>query len=290
MLESGETIESIEQKNKRGIKKEEQLTIEEDSLYKYCLEHSYNYWVIHYMIINYGKSVEEAIEAYLENGQQIPTKWVYEKYEVLFKYLTLNFGLDSNRIIKIMKEESCNVEEAITRLIFISNNQYNDFKLIEINWMQELYLFLKDLSSEEIPNAIKTFYISERELSFLKEKGTKIEVIKRQLLLYEFSTILDNWETEDIVEMLHLYNISDEELYFIITELHNPFDNKVINPTENHLKKKDYISNVIKNNSISEEDINNDNFLSDDEKRIIIYKRQLLRSLMTPAPNDKKIK
>ena len=51
---------------------------------------------------------EEAVKAYVENGQQLPTKWIYEKYDLLFKHLVLRYGLDSNRIIKIMKDNNLN--------------------------------------------------------------------------------------------------------------------------------------------------------------------------------------
>lgn len=159
------------------------------------------------MINTYGKTPEEALETYIANGQQIPTKWIYEKYNVLFKHLTLNFGLDSNRIIKIMKDENCDIEEAITRLIFISNNENSGFKFIEIDWLHELYLFIKDLKDEEICEAKTTFYITDREMDFIEEKSRKVEIIKRQLLLFEFSMIIDNWDEKDTLEMIDLYEI-----------------------------------------------------------------------------------
>ncbi len=77
-----------------------------------------NYWVI---INKYNKTVEEAINEYVLNDQQIPTKWIYEKYNILFKHLMSKFGFDSNRIIKIIKEENYDIEDALIKLIFISD-------------------------------------------------------------------------------------------------------------------------------------------------------------------------
>ncbi len=281
LIKNGKSLEEIEndsQKRKRGKKAEEYLIYEGSSLYKYCLEHSYNYWVINYMINNYGKSVDEAVKAYLANGQQIPTKWIYEKYNVLFKHLTLSFGLDSNRIIKIMKEDNCTIEQAITKLIFISNNQNNDMRLIEIDWLQELYSFLSECDANEMQEAKDIFFISERELNFINDKSKKIESIKRYLLLFEFSEIVDKWGLEEIVEMFEIYNISDEEIKFIFTELYNPFDGNIINPTSEFLKRKQYINNLVLS---LDEDLENNKFeLSDLEILYIKTKQNVLKQIL----------
>lgn len=281
LIENGKSIEEIEndsRKKKRGKKAEEYLIYEGSSLYKYCLEHSYNYWVINYMITNYGRSIEESIKAYLSNGQQIPTKWIYEKYDILFKHLALSFGLDSNRIIKIMKEDNCSIEQAITKLIFISDNQKNDMKLIEIDWLQELYYFLSECDKNEIQEAKNIFYIKERELNFLSEKTKKIESIKRYLLLFELSEIIDKWNIEEIVEIFVIYNITEEEIKFIFTELYNPFDGNIINPTSEFLKRKQYINKLI---LLSDKDFEYDKLdLSNFEILYIKNKKSLLKQVL----------
>lgn len=94
MINSGISPENLKKKSKKGVSSESQLKYDEESLYKYCLDHSYNYCVINYLIKTYGKTPEEAVKAYGENGQQLPIKWIYEKYDLLFKHLTLNFVLD----------------------------------------------------------------------------------------------------------------------------------------------------------------------------------------------------
>jgi len=281
LIETGKSIEEIEidsRKKKKGKKAEEYLIYEGSSLYKYCLEHSYNYWVINYIINNYGKSVEESIKAYLANGQQIPTKWIYEKYSILFKHLTLSFDLDSNRIIKIMKEDNCTIEQAITKLIFISNNQNNDMRLIEIDWLQELYSFLLECDANEMQEAKDIFFISDRELNFINNKSKKIENIKRYLLLFEFSEIVDRWSLEEVVEMFEIYNINDEEIKFIFTELYNPFDGNIINPTSEFLNRKQYINKFVLS---LDEDLENAEFeLSDLEILYIKTKQNVLKQIL----------
>jgi len=289
LLSSGKTPEEVEKEvNIRG--KNITLTINEESLYKYCLDNFYNYWVIYYMITTYGKTVEESVKAYVDNGQQVPTKWIYEKFHVLFKHLMLKFGIDSNRIIKIIKEEHCSIEDAITKIVFVSNNQENDFSKIEIEWMKELYSFLIDCNDEEKQETINTFYITERELEFLNKKGIKIEQIKRQILLFEFSSIIDDWDVKDLIEMFELYNISDDEIKIIFSELYKPFDENIINPSPDFLQHKEIIDSLLFDSNIKIEDIQKSIMISDNERLSIIIKREKMKSIFeSRKENHKKI-
>lgn len=288
LLSSGKNIEEIE---KEAILKGKKaaLTINEESLYKYCLDNSYNYWVIYYMIVTYGKTGEEAVKAYLDNGQQVPTKWIYEKFQILFKHLMLNFKMDSNRIIKVIKEEYCSIEDAITKIIFVSNNQQNNFTQIEIEWMRELYSFLIDCDDEERKEAIDTFYITERELEFLHEKGKKIEEIKRQILLFEFASVIDEWNIKELLEMFDLYNINDDEIKIIFSELYKPFDENIINPSPEFLKHKDLINNLLFDFNLKDEDINNNDMISEEEKLSINLKRAKLIEILEGRKEENKI-
>lgn len=270
----GYSPDEIEKKLKKGVKKEEQLRFNEDSLYNYCIKNSYNYWVIIHMIKTFNKTPEEAIMLYLENGQKIPTKWIYEKYHLLFKHLLLNYGLDSNRIIKIMKDKNYGIEKAIEELIFVSDNDKNDLKIAEINWLKELYPFLKELSPEEFEEAKKTFYIDDRELSFLQEKGNKIDLIKRQILLFEFSNILNEWPLDELIEMMNLYEITDEEKRTIVIDLYSPFENKIINPTDEFNNRQKQLKNAIIDASFIIDDI------TEEEKKIIETKRNILTNII----------
>ena len=267
MLKAGITPEEIERKQKRGAKKEEQIRYDETSLYRYCLDNSYNYWVILYLIRNYNKTPEEAIEGYIKNGQQTPNKWIYEKYDVLLKHLVLKFGIDSNRLVKIMKENNCPIEDAVQELVFITNNDPS-FKKAEIDWLKELYPFLKELSKEEFGYAKETFFITDRELDFLKDKDRKIEIVKRQLLLFEFSQIIDIWPREELLEMLDLYNVSSDERKTIALDLYRPFNNGVIDVAED--SKREALNRLVLDKEAS---IDN---LPETDKEYIKGKRKIL--------------
>ncbi len=283
MINSGISPENLKKKSKKGVSSESQLKYDEESLYKYCLDHSYNYWVINYLIKTYGKTPEEAVKAYVANGQQLPIKWIYEKYGLLFKHLTLNFGLDSNRIIKIMKDNNCGIEEAIKKLIFVSKNNDNDFKIAEINWMEELYDFIKDIPTEEYLDVKDTFYITDREEKFIKGKSSLIERINRQLLLYEFAIIIDEWPIEEITEMMDLYDLTEEEKVCVILDLYSPFKNMVIDPTNDHKNRNEAIRSIITDSTITNESIIQNENLSEVDKKEIIKKKMVLAQLIASA-------
>ena len=247
MLKAGITPEEIERREKRGVKKEDQIKFDDTSLYRYCLNNSYNYWVILYLIRNYNKTPEEAIEGYIKYGQQTPNKWIYEKYDLLLKHLVLKFGIDSNRLVKIMKENNCPIEEAVQELAFITDNNPS-IKQAEIEWLKELYPFLKELSKEELAYARETFYITDRELEILRDKDRKIELVKRQLLLFEFSQIIDIWPREELLEMLDLYNVSENERKIVVLDLYKPFNNGVIDIGEE--RRKEALNRMVLNKEI----------------------------------------
>ena len=293
--EFGISVIELDRKIKSGVKLDKEfatprskdiLKYDEDSLYRYCLDHSYNYWVIRHLIQVYGKEPKEAIKEYVANGQKIPTKWIYEKYNVLFKHLTLKFGLDSNRIIRTMKEYNCGIDAAITRLVIVSNNADTDFKKAEIDWMEELYSFVEKLSKDEYAQVKYTFFITEREEKFIKDKKTIIDSIRRQLLLYELSLVIDEWPVSELTEMMELYNISDEERRTIVLDLYAPFEEKVINPTEEHQRKNEKLSDLVLDNSISLKEIINSSELSDLEKNEVIRKKEALQKICGSVMNE----
>ena len=282
MIESGKSLDDIKKK-KKGITADQVMKYDEDSLYRYCLDNSYNYWVIHHLIKTYGKTPEEAVKEYVENGQHFPINWIYEKYGLLFHHLALSLGLDSNRIIKIMKENNYSIEEAITRYVFISNNEKSNFKPIEIEWMKELYEFTKDLKPSEYKNAKETFFITDEEEDFIKDKGEKIEKINRQLLLFEFSRVLEEWPTNELLELMDLYDITPQEKLNIVLDLYAPFSNKMVNPIKESKERHYALSCVITNPRVTTEFIMNNKNLLEEEKQEILRKRELLGKIFPPA-------
>ena len=289
IIKSGKSLDTVEKKIKKGVNSDNQLKYDDDSLYRYCLDHSYNYWVINYMIKTYGKTPEEAVKAYVENGQQLPTKWIYEKYDLLFKHLVLRYGLDSNRIVKIMKDNNCGIKEAIKKLVFRTNNDNNDFKLAEISWMEELFEFVENLSLEEYISIKDTFYITEREEEFLREKTLIIENINRQLLLYELSEVVDIWSIDELTEIMELYKISEEEKNTVILDLYSPFKDMVIDPTLEYKERNELIRNIILDENIDIKSISLNSNLSDKDKSEIIRKRLLLNQIKKQEENTNNI-
>lgn len=285
MIESGISLDEIDNKlkeNNRG-KRNKYIKLDEETLFKYCLDNGLNYTIIYNMITIYNKTPEEAIKEYKKNGQKVPHKWIYEKYNVLLKHLFITFGIDSNRLIKTMRDNNLTLEQAVERIIFISYNNSN-FTSIEIEWLYELYTFLKECNNNEYEEAKKTFFITENELNLLKQKQDKINEIKQQILLYEFSEILDIWNEQELIEMFELYNITKKDIETIVLDLYIPFNNKVINPIEEDIKRKKYINKIIK------ETLNNTDIsvlmhletleLTPLEKEYIITKRNKLKQLL----------
>lgn len=284
MIDSGITLDEIDKKqkeNNRG-KRDKFIKIDEETLFKYCLDNGLNYTVIYNMITTYNKTPEQAIKEYKKNGQKVPHKWIYEKYNILLKHIFITFGIDSNRLIRTMRDNNISLEQALERIVFISYNNSN-FTNIEIEWLYELYNFLKECDTLEYDNAKKTFFITEKEIRLLKQKQDKIKEIKKHILLYEFSEVLDIWNEQELIEMFELYNINEKDIETIVLDLYLPYDSKVINPNEDILNRKKYLNKVVKD-TLDKSDISILMYLetlnlNDIEKEYIITKRNKLKIL-----------
>lgn len=284
MIESGITLDEIDKKqkeNNRG-KRNKFIKIAEATLFKYCLDNGLNYTVIYNMITTYNKTPQEAIKEYKKNGQKIPHNWIYEKYNILLKHIFITFGIDSNRIVKTMRDNNISLEQAIEKIVFISYNNSN-FTSIEIEWLYELYNFLKECNNIEYEESKQTFFITEKEIRLLKQKQDKINEIKKQILLYEFSEVLDIWDEQELIEMFELYNITEKDIETIVLDLYLPYDDKVINPNEEILNRKKYLNKIVKD-TLDKTDISilmhlETLNLNDIEKEYIITKRNKLKTL-----------
>ncbi len=78
-----------------------------------------------------------------------------------------------------MKDNNCSVKETIIKLVFISNNDNNDLKKAEIDWMEELFSFIKDTHENEYLEVKEAFYITDREEKFVNNKKIIINQITR---------------------------------------------------------------------------------------------------------------
>ena len=108
MLNSGMSIEEIKQqkpnRTRKSTLKQQTLKLPDGQpLLDFCIENGLNFSCIYYAINTYGKSVEEAIEEYRKNGQNIPQKWIFEKYGILLKHLLLQNNVDSQKVVFYMR-------------------------------------------------------------------------------------------------------------------------------------------------------------------------------------------
>lgn len=165
-----------------------------------------------------------------------------------------------------------NMEEAVIRVKKIQEQRNIEY--------YDQTMSLSAISEKEgiVYDSLKRLYDKTKDI-YLAVKLTKIEKIKRQLLLYEFSTVLNEWSIEELKEMMNLYQISDEEITTIVCKLYNSFQNGVINPGVEYLKHQNYIIDIIINDDISDEEINLNENLSNKEKIDIKNKRYLLKQL-----------
>lgn len=225
------------------------------SLRKYCLLNSYNYSVILYLIQHHNMSVDDAVKEYKQNGQNVPITYVYKEFNILFRHLMLKYNVDSYKILEIMKENNCLFNEAIKKYVFTSNNQNEQFTQLEIDWMMDIYDFYSISNIDEIKKFDEQYYVSLKEKDFIIKKAEIIDRIKRQILLFEFSQVIDIWPKEELDEMMKLYELSDDEKKSIILDLYSPFENQIINPTEQYIKRTELLKKKVLDDDIEILDI-----------------------------------
>ncbi len=90
------------------------------TLREFCIINRLNYDVIYNTIKRYNMSIENAIEYYKKHGQENPRFYVYELEvdEKLLKHVLLNKGIDSSKVIHLLKEYNIDMYEAILKCIF----------------------------------------------------------------------------------------------------------------------------------------------------------------------------
>ena len=86
---------------------------------------------------------------------------------------------------------------------------------------------------------------------------------------------------KELLEMFDLYNVTDEEIKLIFTELYKPFDGNIIDHTPKFLELKEVINSFILDSNFSISDLENSDMISDAEKLEIIRKREKMNSIFT---------
>lgn len=250
MLNSGMKIDDIK-KSKVRRKRNSPMAIKKlilsngQPLLEYCIENGLNFSCIYHSIIAYGKSMEEAIEHYKEHGQEIPQKWIYEKYGILLKHLLLNNNINSQRVVSYMRKENISLNDALEEYVLRKNSKEVN---ADYDWMHELYCVLTDENMRDEYDAFKqTFFVTDEEEDCIIKSYDEIENLQRKLLLYEIAEAFkDNvFDESEKIDLLRIYDITEEEVETIFLDFYNYFGNK-IKLTEKEQKRKNEISNIAK--------------------------------------------
>ncbi len=250
MLNSGMSIEEIKQqkpnRTRKSTLKQQTLKLPDGQpLLDFCIENGLNFSCIYYAINTYGKSVEEAIEEYRKNGQNIPQKWIFEKYGILLKHLLLQNNVDSQKVVFYMRKENISINDALEEYVIRKNCRNLD---LDYEWMHELYGVLTDEKMKaEYDDFKKTFFVSEQEEDCIIESYDEIENLQRKLLLYEIAEAFKDgiFNESEKGELLRIYNITDKEVETIFLDLYNGFGNK-ISLSEPQQKRRSVITEVAK--------------------------------------------
>lgn len=234
-MNSGMTIDEIKEnitsKTKNNLNKRSATIMYDNSmsLNQYCIENGLNYSCIYYAITEYGKTPQEAIENYKKNGQKVPKAWIFERYGVLLKHLLLSENVSSTKVVAIMRKDGVTLNEAIEHCIIRDYSRERD---LDTAWQQEIYYFLTmdNFSKEEREVFIKEFYVTEEELDCVEAIKSKVNVIERKKLLFEFAECIKNkvFPQEELVELMNLYDITNDEIDTIYLELYTRFKSGVL--------------------------------------------------------------
>ena len=250
MLNSGMSIEEIKQqkpnRTRRSTLKQQKLKLPNGQpLLDFCVENGLNFSCIYYAINTYGKSVEEAIEEYRKNGQNIPQQWIFEKYGILLKHLLLQNNINSQRVISYMRKGNISINDALEEYVIRRNCRDLD---LDYEWMHELYGVLTDDNmAEEYDDFKSTFFVNEQEEDCIIASYDEIETLQRKLLLYEIAEAFREgiFEESEKGELLRIYDITDEEVECIFLDLYNGFGNK-ISLSEPQQKRRLIIADITK--------------------------------------------
>lgn len=215
--------------------------IGEISLYQYCINQGYNYRSVVERIYKKKYTPEEAVEEYIEEGQDTRQKWKYSHGQVLLQHLLLKYQLNASYVLTLMKEHNWTVEEAIPKAVFSRKNEiYNAW---EGKYLYELYQLFLVASQEERKSYLVEFQVTEQQKEILEENHQRICYIQRELLYYELAPQLKEASDDLRKEMIAYYGIIKEELAHINNGLYDDF---IL--TENKKQGKIYRKKPMKNN------------------------------------------
>ena len=210
-------------RRREGFKKEVTKLSNGQTLREYCIEKKLNYACIYRAMNVYGKSLEEAVDYYKKNGQQIPRTWIFEKYGLLLRHIMLRDSIDIDRVVKYMRDEVLSLEEGVEKYIIRKNAKKDG---LDEEWMEEIYGVLTDDNIRaEYDQYKRTFYVDDKEEENVIQSCDEVETFKRKMILFEIAEAIEDktFTEEEEIEVLREYNITEQEIEIIFQELYKGF-------------------------------------------------------------------
>lgn len=274
---STEEIKAQNQNSSKRMKLRQEYTILSNgqTLLEYCVENGLNYAFIYRTINTYGKTLEEAVKEYKENGSNTPTKWIFEKYGLLLRHLMTSSSIDIQSVVDYMRKEQISMSEAIEKYIIRRNSK--DGKL-DADWMQEIYGVLTDRNmSDEYEEFKKTFYIDEAEEKCITKSQREIQTLERKLLLFEIAQVIeeDVFSAEEVPELLQIYEVQPDEIETIFLDLYSKFDKGIMLGEEQaQMKRRNLLNEITRKwyylRQGERESVLEENGITDGERQMIV--------------------
>lgn len=279
-LNSGMSIEEIKAQNQNSskrlkLKQEYTILSNGQTLLEYCVENGLNYAFTYRSINTYGKTIEEAVQEYRENGSNMPSNWIFEKYGLLLRHLMASNSIDIQRVVDYMRKEQISMSEAIEKYIIRKNSK--DGKL-DADWMQEVYGLLTDGNmSDEYEEFKKTFYIDETEEECITKSQREIQALERKLLLFEIAeAIRENiFSAEEVPELLQIYEVQPDEIETIFLDLYSKFEKGImLGEEQSQMKRRKLLNGITRKwyylGQEERESVLVNNGVTDEEKEMIV--------------------
>ena len=279
-LNSGMTIEEIKAQNQNTgkrlkLKQEYKILSNGQTLLEYCVENGLNYAFIYRAINTYGKSIEDAVQEYRNNGSNVPNSWIFEKYGLLLRHLMTSNSIDIQRVVDYMRKEQISMNEAIEKYVIRRNSKD---KKLDADWMQEVYGVLTDENmSNEYDEFRRAFYIDEAEEECIIKSHDEVQALERKLLLFEIAEVIEEnvFSADEMSELLQIYEVKPDEIETIFLDLYSKFQSGImLGEKQSQLTRKNLLNGIIRKwyylGQEERDRILLDNGVTDEEKEMII--------------------
>lgn len=279
-LNSGMTIEEIKAQNQNTgkrlkLKQEYKILSNGQTLLEYCVENGLNYAFIYRAINTYGKSIEDAVQEYRNNGSNVPNSWIFEKYGLLLRHLMTSSSIDIQRVVDYMRKEQISMNEAIEKYVIRRNSKD---KKLDADWMQEVYGVLTDENmSNEYDEFRRAFYIDETEEECIIKSHDEVQALERKLLLFEIAEVIEEnvFSADEMSELLQIYEVKPDEIETIFLDLYSKFQSGImLGEKQSQLTRKNLLNGIIRKwyylGQEERDRILLDNGVTDEEKEMII--------------------